>query len=441
MPPTGHSALGASSAYRWLACPGSVALSADMPNKSSSYAKEGTAAHQLAEECLREGRNPHTYINGGTVTLEDSDGNQEEYEVSADMASAVFTYWTAVREKAAELGIEISDDNLEKRFHLDWIDEELYGTNDLSMALPFDTLYVRDYKHGKGVPVDVVYPEPITYFCGGSSDKNPQLMYYALGAVGAGNEHFVTDIELTVDQPRASHPDGPSRSVKLSLDELYKWRDEVLIPGIAETRKPNAPLCAGSHCKFCKAISVCPEVGKEAMNVAGVTAAQVFGTPKPLSEVHPVMGASDNEILAQTPMVEPLIFPIPADLTPKQRLKLYEFAGLFESWMSEVKKDTHDRMLRGEEIPGLKVVAGRASRKWADEAQVQPLIVNELGVDAFNSKLKSPAQVEKALKEIGADKDLFADHINTVKGQSIVPESDKRQALPVGAAQVFTENN
>jgi hypothetical protein len=392
-----------------------------MPNKSSSYAKEGTAAHQLAEECLREGRNPHTYINGGTVTLEDSDGNQEEYEVSADMASAVFTYWTAVREKAAELGIEISDDNLEKRFHLDWIDDELYGTNDLSMALPFDTLYVRDYKHGKGVPVDVVYPEPITYFCGGSSDKNPQLMYYALGAVGAGNEHFVTDIELTVDQPRASHPDGPSRSVKLSLDELYKWRDEVLIPGIAETRKPNAPLCAGSHCKFCKAISVCPEVGKEAMNVAGVTAAQVF--------------APANADVA------PLSFPLPADLTPEQRLKLYEFAGLFESWMSEVKKDTHDRMLRGEEIPGLKVVAGRASRKWADESQVQPLIVNELGVDAFNSKLKSPAQVEKALKEIGADKDLFADHINTVKGQSIVPVSDKRQALPVGAAQVFTQDN
>ena len=45
-----HSELSASGAYRWMACPGSVQLCRTVPAKpSSSYALEGTAAHELAE--------------------------------------------------------------------------------------------------------------------------------------------------------------------------------------------------------------------------------------------------------------------------------------------------------------------------------------------------------------------------------------------------------
>jgi hypothetical protein len=78
-------------------CPGSVALSEGMPSKSSKFAEEGTAAHQLAEECLTSGRSPYEWVNGGTVTIEDDDGNQVEYPVSADMASAVMVYLTEVK--------------------------------------------------------------------------------------------------------------------------------------------------------------------------------------------------------------------------------------------------------------------------------------------------------------------------------------------------------
>ena len=49
---TQHSALGASSCKRWWHCPGSVSLSAGLPNESSDAAREGTAAHALAEQCL-----------------------------------------------------------------------------------------------------------------------------------------------------------------------------------------------------------------------------------------------------------------------------------------------------------------------------------------------------------------------------------------------------
>ena len=128
MPPTGHSKLGASGAKRWLTCPGSVALSEGMPNKSSKYAIEGTAAHQLAEECLLSGGSPYDFLGGGCVTIEDDDGFQVEYEVTDKMADGVMWYLNDIREMAKSQGIsKITKDMVECRFHLDWVDDQLYG--------------------------------------------------------------------------------------------------------------------------------------------------------------------------------------------------------------------------------------------------------------------------------------------------------------------------
>ena len=49
-----HAKLSPSSAYRWIACPGSIRLSAGIPDTSSVFAEEGTAAHELCELCLRD---------------------------------------------------------------------------------------------------------------------------------------------------------------------------------------------------------------------------------------------------------------------------------------------------------------------------------------------------------------------------------------------------
>ena len=52
--PTKHARCSASAAYRWINCPGSVALSDQCPDPgTSSYADEGTLAHSLAELKLR----------------------------------------------------------------------------------------------------------------------------------------------------------------------------------------------------------------------------------------------------------------------------------------------------------------------------------------------------------------------------------------------------
>ena len=48
-----HALLSASAAHRWGNCPGSLAMEAGQENKSSGYADEGTAAHELAAWCLK----------------------------------------------------------------------------------------------------------------------------------------------------------------------------------------------------------------------------------------------------------------------------------------------------------------------------------------------------------------------------------------------------
>ena len=80
-----HARLSPSSAKRWLMCPGSVKLSEAYPDTTSSYASEGTAAHELAEKCLRERQDAASYAMIDGV------------EVDEDMAIGVQLYVDWVR--------------------------------------------------------------------------------------------------------------------------------------------------------------------------------------------------------------------------------------------------------------------------------------------------------------------------------------------------------
>jgi hypothetical protein len=88
----------------------------------------------------------------------------------------------------------------------------------------------------------------------------------------------------------------------------------------------------------------------------------------------------------------------------------------------------------------MKMVPGRAgARKWKDEEKAEIILKHDFGEEAFSRKLISPTAVEE---NIGKRK--FKERFGRAVVQSeskpiLVPDTDKRQALP-SAQDDFTDD-
>lgn len=380
---TQHSKLGASSANRWLNCPGSVQLSETIPPQpSSAYALEGTAAHKLAEICLIQGKNPKDLI-GEPIRLNDEAKKIEDlYVVSEDMAEAVEVYVNYIRKLRGELSVEM-------QFNLNFIEEGMFGTNDACVYnRQLGMLEVLDYKHGAGVPVSPV--------------ENAQLAYYGLGAAKIYELHPNSTIKLTIVQPRAAGEAIKSWVTTVGYLENFA---KLLKKGAKATRAKNPKLVEGSWCKFCPAQAVCPQLYNRSLEIAKADF------------------ADDGQ----------LVLPAPESLEKNFVQKILDFSDILKSWLNAVEVYAYTMLERGEKIEGYKLVKKRANRKWntSDEAVIGA-ITHLTGIDASKlysePKIKSPAQIE-ALK---IDKNLVASLCETPdNGNTMVPISDKRpEVLP-----------
>lgn len=250
-----HAKLSASGSERWLRCPGSVKLSESVPTPPDSvYAQEGTKAHTLFEKWL--------------IHLRDKKGPFEAPKgFSRSMVDAVRVSIMAVEKiwASGEAGIL----ETEKRVSLSFIDPDMFGTLDLRIVEHFGVLWVLDYKHGAGIPVDVRDPNSTTSF-----NQNSQLVYYALASAYEFNWDF-EKVMIGILQPRALHAEGPFRAAEMSISHLKLWED-IFRRGVKRTKDPNPKFLAGKHCKWCPAKPVCAEYRKvsdsgAAMAFAGIS--------------------------------------------------------------------------------------------------------------------------------------------------------------------------
>jgi len=368
-------------------CPGSVRLSAGMPNTASDAAIEGTRAHALAELALRKNVDTDTYVG---LTLEDG-------EVTEDMAIDVDVYVKFAREL-----IEGSTEHwIEHRFNLAALKPvlPLWGTADLvAYNQDMKTLDVADLKFGRGVVVEV--------------NDNPQLKYYALGAaLTLGEGRDIETVRLTIVQPRAGHPSGPIRSVEYTFYEIIEFASDLLAAAAA-TVAPDAPLVPGSQCRWCKASAVCP-----AQSMAVAEAAQM-SFDKPYVEPRAVETLSQGELL--------------------KIMKIIPFA---ETYFKAVKDHIYRELAEGRPVPGYKLVAKRPSRKFKDaEAVVAWLKAQNISPDEYNvePELRSVAQIEKLVGK-KAFKTVESDFVNKVSsGVNMVPESHPSPAIESLAQEAFT---
>jgi hypothetical protein len=370
-----------------MACPGSIALSATIPDHDTTtvYAAEGTAAHELAEMSLREGVDPLMYV-GKRI-----DG----IGVTKEMALAVGMYVDKVNALAKSCNTE---PQLEVRFSLARLKDPappvpMFGTAD---CVVYDEernhIHVMDYKHGRGIVVE--------------AEENSQLMLYALGAIlqlGVKPDH----ITVWIVQPRAPHRDGVVRDYTFGWDRMKEFRHELLDAAWA-TQEPDAPLAVGDWCRFCPAQAICTAQKDYAVVVA-----------QDLFEV-------------DTPSL-----PAPDALTEEDMNTVLEHAPMIESWFRACRAFVQEKLERGEEHPEWKLVAKRATRKWKDEAEARE-VLRELGIeehDLITTSTISPAQAEKLLRRDGVE---VPPHLVEKKssGNTLAPDSDPRDA--VDAVELFT---
>ncbi len=384
MAPSTHAKLSASGSERWINCPASIRLSEGIAPTTSKYAEEGTAAHALAEMCLRKDGDPRSMI-GHKV---------EGSEVTEEMADAVNVYLTAIKDWKTTLS-PITTLAVETKFDLGWLGRpDMSGTNDAMLAEPFGNLVVFDFKYGAGYPVEVVTER----------GPNPQMMYYALGAAGEMGYETVT---LVIVQPRAHHDDGPVRHHTLDIADLMAWGKTVLLPAAEATEKPDAKACVGPWCKFCPALALCPAQHERATALAKqVFAPEQFTPPMrnlPAPELMPV--SSMRDVLDKATVVE----------------------AWFNACREYVRVGLENGTIKAEDV-GHKLVAGRATRKWANDGAAETYLTSWLGQDAYApKKILSPAQAEKVLgKERHAD---MAKMVETTRGVQVVPITDKRAAV------------
>lgn len=366
-----HSRLGASSSHRWFHCPASIPLSDGVKKETSFFAEQGTAAHALAEKCLVEDCHTVKYL----------DTKIGEFVVDADMADSVQVYLDTVRSYC----VGAYDLKVEQKFHLDWIDKEMFGTNDASVVQLFEKVVILDYKHGAGVPVE--------------AHGNEQLLYYALGAI-QGYEGY--DVECVIVQPRCVHKDGPVRKWKITYKELMEFEKKLTakvadVRSAEKARNPYQFAHPGEHCKFCPAAGFCKSLREEAMAA----------------------------VMTDFDAVIPTSPPAPTSLTTEQISKALSLSYLIEEWLSSTRKYAQQMAELGAEIPGFKLVERRTNRKWKSEETVIEEFEEFFGDMMFKKTLLSPAQLEKVIGKEEVKKHTF----NPPGGLSLVPVSDKRKAI------------
>lgn len=320
---TKHAKLSASSSARWLACPPSVKLSAGFPDKESTYALEGTDAHELCEYLLRKalGEAP-------------ADPRENLTFYNAEMQSAAEGYMAFVMEHVAEARRKCKDAKVMVEQRLDYSDfvPEGFGTGDC-VILADGKLFIIDFKYGLGVLV--------------SADHNSQMMCYALGALQMfGALYDITSVSLNIYQPRRQN----ISTFEISKDDLLAWGQKVLKPTAELAMKGEGEFKAGPHCRFCKAKAVCRKRAEYNLEMARYD----FKMPD-------VLG--DDEIAA-----------------------VLQRADELAAWAEEIKRYALKKAIGGTAYAGFKVVEGRSVRKYTSEADVVKAVIAE-GLNPYEKKV------------------------------------------------------
>lgn len=407
----GHSRYGGSVVGRVIACPGSPALCDTVPKRPEGpYAAEGTAAHYVAEQCLKTNV-PASEFLGFLYTKPGS----KQVEVTGNMVDAVQVYLDEVNREVAltsdaELYVEVGFD-----IDSEAAPGEVWGSADAVVYHPSTgRLRIFDYKHGVGISV--------------SAEDNAQPKFYAMGAVFSHPDWRISEIVCTIVQPRARDVDeaGAVKDWTFDVVELLEFQETVetaiekaesyghdVVEGMFTGERDATLYKTGAHCRWCDAAAVCPAKEAEALAAATVDFATV------------------TEISAAD-------FPEPKSLDVERLSKVVAGLNIISAWQAQCQEYLEGLVLSGVAVPGWKAVEKIGRAKWVEdptEIVAYAGMTFDLTEDqVMPRKLTTIGDAEKLLKAAGATKEQVDDFklkftIKESSGLTIAPSSDRRPAI------------
>lgn len=333
-----------SASSRWIACPGSVKLCAQVPYRpSGEAAQRGTAIHALAETCYQLDTDPMKFV--GEV-LEGVTLDADDCQMAADYLQEIW-HIEAITE---QLSVERPVMYQSKEYI------QVGGTADVvGYSIKSGIVYVLDLKTGKGY-VD---------------EDNTQLKIYALAYIAGMSRDWIKEIHMTIVQPHSGEP----RTHIMTMAELAEWEVKVLRPAMIATQLDEPPLyMSESACQWCDAKTICPKQKQQ----FDVVAKQQDITVMDKEEVKAVMKT----------------------LTPDQISAILDKAPMVEKFIEAVKEHALQAMEKdGMVLQGWQLQPKRATRKWLDGnvAREKLTAIGLSDSDIFETTLITPAAAEKLL--------------------------------------------
>jgi len=249
----------------------------------------------------------------------------------------------------------------------------VFGSTDLLGRID-NRAIVLDWKFGDGVLV--------------TAEENYQLLFYAAAAMRTKESKWIfegaTEIECIIVQP-------PEIRRWVTTPARVALFEQELRRAVHASQSEAPTFDTGDHCRWCAAKPICPKMTGQVERVL------------------------QNKLQA-----------LPIDQIALQLSQ----ADMIEDYIKDLRALATQMLENGQPVPGFKLVAKRGTRQWTDEDKVVKWAdKNKLDIaDVWESKLKSPAQLEKVLKKnkIELPSELV---VSISSGSTLAPESDSRPAV------------
>jgi hypothetical protein len=368
-------------------------------NTQSPAAAEGEMLHGVIEKYIANHVTEFTaeeFRHICLIGMPTTEDVQKELSLS-------FEQITAVNDALEYLGRiyqnPIRPIQLEMKLKLYQLDPALYecgGTNDLAFASEEDfngekrvVRHVLDWKFGRSEPIWAA--------------NNDQLLAYAWGQIiEAPMDYDIVRVHIVM--PRLDHYD----SADYTKAELRAWLHGRAIPGAQACYEEIPTFKPGKACHWCPAKLKC----RHRHIAQQQTASQVFAAALQLPDV------TTEELVEWYPKLQDL-----------------------KKYISELEKYAMGTLLNGEKFGNYKLVEGRASRKWINEAEAEQWLLSQFDTEAvYKTELLSVAQAEKLTRKLKSDPEFQALYHKVGGKPTMVHELDKRPALDVRSATEIFKN-